>query len=302
MKYPVLFSTLALGLFLGAVMLINTAPSSPATVPVPGRDGVQTANCFMKVPTDLTFAGETVPLEDIEVYERLDKEIHVNTYFHSSTIQKIKLANRWFPVIEPILLANGIPVDFKYLAVAESGLQNAVSPAGAVGFWQFLKTTGQEYKLTITSSIDERYHVEKSTLAACKYLKEAHAQFGSWTMAAASYNMGRSGLNRDMSNQGETSYYNLLLNSETHRYVFRILALKAIMENPATYGFCFDETDLYTPIGYRELRIDTSVTSLVEFAKAQGTSYKTLKYMNPWLRDNKLVLQAGQSVQIKLPA
>ena len=302
MKYPVLFSTLALGLFLGAVMMINTAPSSPLAVPIAGRDGVQTANCFMKVPTDLTFAGETVPLEDIEVYERLDKEIHVNTYFHSSTIQKIKLANRWFPVIEPILQANGIPADFKYLAVAESGLQNAVSPAGAVGFWQFLKTTGQEYKLTITPSIDERYHVEKSTLAACKYLKSAHELFGNWTMVAAAYNMGRSGLNRDMGNQGETNYYNLLLNSETHRYVFRILALKAIMEDPANYGFCYDETDLYSPIGYRELRIDSSVTSLVDFSKAQGTNYKTLKYMNPWLRDNKLVLQAGQSIHIKLPA
>lgn len=291
------------GMVFGIIGLLIIATSSSPSTPAPGKpQEALPVNCFISIPNNLSFAGETVPLQDPEVFERLDKEIHVNTYFHSATIQKIKLANRWFPVIEPILKANGIPVDFKYLAVAESGLTQSVSGAGAAGFWQFLKTTGKEYGLLINDYLDERYHIEKSTEAACKYLQDAYRKFGNWTLVAASYNMGQSGLNRDMNKQGEDNYYDLLLNSETSRYVFRILALKAILENPAGFGFCYDESDLYEPLPFRLVQVDTTIPDLVRFAKDNNTNYKTLKYWNPWLRDDEVVLHTGQSISVKLPA
>ena len=185
----------------------------------------------LDVPTDLNFAGEQLPLDNPDIYERMDRELLVNTYWQSNGLLMFKRAQKYFPIIEPILKENGIPEDFKYLAVIESGLTNAVSPAGARGFWQIMKTTGRENGLEINSNVDERYHLEKATKVASKYLKEAKAKFGNWTLAAASYNAGKAGIGRRLEEQNVSDYYDLLLGEETGRYMFRIVALKEILNN-----------------------------------------------------------------------
>jgi membrane-bound lytic murein transglycosylase D len=253
------------------------------------------------LPKKLEFAGELVPLDQFDVLEALDREVLSNAFFHSQTIRLIKMANRYFPIIEPILQEAGIPDDFKYLAVAESGLTNAVSPAKAVGFWQIRKGTGTDYGMEINSEIDERYHLEKSTEVACKYLMESFEKYGSWTLAAASYNIGRRGIDREMERQERQDYYDLLLNEETARYLFRILALKLIMEDPANYGFHLSEKDLYHPIPNHTVEVSTPVADFVVFAKEHGTNYKILKYLNPWLRDKSLANKAGKIYIIKIP-
>ena len=214
------------------------ATASLSETPVPHAVVVAPA-----IPSHMTLAGEEVPLNDFGVREALDRELIVNTYRHSGTILYMKRASRWFPVIKPILAEEGVPEDFKYLAVIESGLSQVVSPAGASGFWQFLKKTGPEYGLEVSSTVDERYHVEKATRAACLYLKEAYEKFGSWSLAAASYNMGMSGVTKRLKEQGVDNYWDLHLNSETARYVYRILAVKKVLESPASFGFKLRESD-----------------------------------------------------------
>lgn len=253
------------------------------------------------IPKHIHFAGEKPPLHDPDVYERLDREIHVNTYWQSNSLLMFKRANRYFPVIEPILKKHGVPDDFKYLALIESGLTHAVSPSGAVGFWQIMKTTGQEYGLEINNEVDERYHLEKATAAACAYLLEAKEKFGSWTLAAASYNMGMSGLQKQLDRQEATSYYEVYLNRETERYVFRIMALKAIMEDPGMYGFHFRDKDLYRPHSTKTVVIDSSVTNFAAFARSFQISYKTLKYYNPWLRQSYLINKSGKAYELAIP-
>ncbi len=255
----------------------------------------------MAIPDQLNFSEERVPLEQFDVYEALDRELLSNAYFHSQTIRLIKMANRYFPVIEPILKKQGIPDDFKYLAVAESGLANAVSPANAVGFWQLRKGTAEEYGLEINSEIDERYHLEKSTVAACRYLNESYEKYGNWTTSAASYNIGRRGIDREMARQKNENYYDLLLNEETARYLFRILALKLIIEEPADYGFQLSKKDLYNPIPYTVVELNEPLADFADFAFEHGTNYKMLKFLNPWLRDNKLGNKAGLTYSIKIP-
>jgi membrane-bound lytic murein transglycosylase D len=252
-------------------------------------------------PPELDFAGESVPLENFEVYERIDREIVVNTYFHSSTIISMKRANRWFPVIEPILEENDIPEDFKYLMVAESGVANSISPAGAVGFWQFLEGSAKQYLLEVNDEVDERYHVEKSTEAACNYLREAYILFGSWALAAASYNMGIPGISRQLERQKTNNYYNLVLGEETSRYIARIVALKEIMNNPAKYGFDIKEEDLYNELPFEEVTVTGSIPDLADWSKERGINYKILKLYNPWLRDNVLKNRSNKSYKIKLP-
>lgn len=255
----------------------------------------------LPLPAQATFAGELVPMDQWDVKEKLDRELLVNTYWHSNTLLAIKRAQRWFPVIEPILNEQGIPDDFKYLALIESGFTQVVSPAGATGFWQFLEATGKEYGLEINDEIDERYHVEKSTYAACHYLKDAYDQFGSWAMAAASYNMGTGGLWRQKDRQNAADYWNLLLNDETARYVFRILAVKEILNNADTYGFVIRPADLYQPIPYTEVMLDSAVTDFAQFAAKYNISYKDLKLANPWLRQNYLRNKSRKSYTIKIP-
>lgn len=253
------------------------------------------------IPAELNFSGEEVPLQNFEVYERLEREFIVNTYWHSLTILTLKRANRWFPIIEEILKRNNIPDDFKYLSVTESTLLNVTSPANAVGYWQFLKSAATEYGLEVNSEIDERYHIEKSTEAACKYIQKAYDTYGSWTMAAASYNMGMSGINEQLERQKTNNYYNLVLGEETSRYVPRILATKIMMQNPKEYGFDIKEEELYQPLETYSVNIDSSVKSWADFAKSYGLNYKILKLYNPWLRENYLINKSKKTYQIKLP-
>jgi membrane-bound lytic murein transglycosylase D len=255
----------------------------------------------LSIPLDLNFSGEPVPINREDVFESFDRELLVNTYWQSQTILFHKRANRWFPVIEPILKKNDIPDDFKYLALIESGLMHVVSPAGAAGYWQFLKTTAPEYGLEVNAFVDERYNVEKSTEAACKYLKKAYEKYGSWTMAAASYNLGMGGITKQINRQNETDYYNLLLPEETARYVFRILAAKEILLNSEKYGFFIEDEHLYNPFEFNSVNVNYTISDLVKFAQENNTTYKELKRLNPWLRDTQLPNNSGKNYVIYLP-
>lgn len=252
-------------------------------------------------PMKIDFAGEEVPTFMDDVYERLDRELVTNTNYHSNTILVLKRANKAFPIIEPILKNHGIPDDFKYLAVIESSLINVVSPAGARGVWQFMPSTAKEKGLEVTDEVDERYQLEKSTEAACLYLKDAKEKFGSWTLAAASYNGGMNGVQRQLESQGVTSYYDVLLNEETSRYVFRILALKEIMSNSAEYGFKLPKEGLYKKVQVKKIEVDSSIADFASFAKSQGINYKILKIHNPWLRDKKLDNPNKKKYIIEIP-
>lgn len=255
----------------------------------------------ISVPETLDFAGETVPLNNPDILERMDRELLVNTYWQSNGLLMFKRAAKYFPVIEPILKKNGIPDDFKYLAVIESGLTNAVSPAGARGVWQIMKTTGRENGMEINSNVDERYHLEMSTEVACKYLLKAKKQLGSWTLAAAAYNAGNAGVSRRLKEQGVSDYYDLLLGEETGRYLFRIVALKEILNHPTKYGFNFDEDDLYTSVPTYKIEVDTAVTNFSKFAKNYGINYKILKLHNPWLREPHLNNKSRKKYFIEIP-
>ena len=252
-------------------------------------------------PEDLNFAGEEIPIYTSEIWERLDKELLKNTYWQSNTMLYFKKANKYFPIIEPILKEHNIPDDFKYLALIESGLDNVRSPAGASGFWQILKGTALEYGLEVNASIDERYNLEKATVVACEYLQDAYNKFGTWTMAAASYNMGKNGVRRRIAKQESNNYYNLHLNNETSRYVFRIIAVKEILQNPRKYGFMFREKDLYSMPNYTTVEVDSTIVDLVDFAKKNGINYKLLRHFNPWLRSTSLPDKSRRKYIFKIP-
>ena len=253
------------------------------------------------IPEDLNFAGEVVPQQDPEVMERVDREFLVNTYWQSNALLLMKRANKYFPIIEPILAKNGVPDDFKYLAVAESGLQNVVSPAGATGFWQILKTTGREYGLEVNDNVDERYHVEKSTQVACDYLKKWKERFGTWTLTAAAYNAGPAGIQKYMRIQKVSDYYDLLLGEETGRYIFRILAIKEILSHPEKYGFEVEGDDLYKKVPTFTVEVDTVVNSWADFASLYEINYKILKRHNPWLREPHLNNSSRKKYVVEIP-
>jgi hypothetical protein len=253
------------------------------------------------IPENLDFAGEDVPLENYDVFETIDREFLVNTYWQSQTLLFLKRANKYFPIIEPILKKNNIPNDFKYLAVIESGLTNAVSPSGAKGFWQFIKNTGEEYDLEINKEIDERYNIEKATQAACDYFNKSYKTFNNWTLVAASYNMGKSGLKKQLERQITNNYWDLLLNSETSRYVNRIIAVKTILTNPEKFGFHIRKKDLYQAITTREIEIDSTIDDLALFAYNNKVNYKILKDLNPWLRQSYLNNNKRKTYKIILP-
>lgn len=254
-----------------------------------------------EIPNKLNFAGDKVPIQNFDVKESLDREILAVAFWHSKTILYIKKANRYFPIIEPILKKNGIPEDFKYLAVAESGLSNAVSPAGARGVWQFMKQTARVYKLEVNKTIDERYHLEKSTEAACKYLKDAYKKYNSWALVAASYNMGMGRTSKQLANQKVNSYYDMYLNPETGKYVYRILAYKLVMKNPAKYGFYIPESHRYKSLNTYKIKTNKPIQDLASFAKKHSTNYKILKILNPWLRDKNLPNYSKKEYEIILP-
>lgn len=254
------------------------------------------------IPDSISFAGEMVPVDHLIVRERLERELIAIMYWHSHTIYMLKRSGRFFPIIEPILKKEGIHDDFKFLAMAESELSNVVSPAGAAGFWQFLKKTGQEYGLEVGADVDERYNLEKSTHAACRYIKTARNMFGSYTLAAASYNMGTGALQQQVTAQKNNNYYQLFLNEETSRYLYRIVALKMIWSNPLTYGFFIRNKDIYQPIEVTYKEVNTEIPDLTAWAIENNISYLELRYMNPWLRTNRLPVVAGKVYQIAIPA
>lgn len=255
----------------------------------------------LQVPDDLNFAGEAVPLQNPDIYERMDRELLVNTYWQSNGLLMFKRAKKYFPIIEPILEKHGVPDDFKYLAVIESGLTNAVSPAGARGVWQIMPATARENGLEVNKNVDERYNLEKATHVACKYLLDAKEQLGSWTLAAGSYNAGKSGISRRLKEQGVTSYYDLLLGEETGRYLFRIVALKEILSNPTRYGFNFRDKDLYHNVPTFKVEIDTAVVDFSKFAQQFNINYKILKLHNPWLREPHLNNKSRKTYVIEIP-
>lgn len=254
----------------------------------------------IRIGSVVTFAGENIPM-NIDTRERLDRELLVNSYWHSSTLLNLKMANKYFPVIERILAEQNVPDDFKYLAVAESNLRNVVSSARAKGFWQFRKLAAKEWKLEVNDEVDERYHIEKSTEAAAKYLKRLYKRFGSWSNAAAAYNVGPTSFAKSLKQQGEEHFYDLNVNDETARYVFRLTAMKEIMKNPSSFGFYVNPEDLYQPLdNYYEIKIDKSVPSWAAFAEEKGITYRMLKYYNPWLRSNKLTVK-NNTYYVKIP-
>jgi len=255
----------------------------------------------IEIPRDLNFAGEPVPMDDPEIMERVDREFLVNTYWQSNALLLIKRANKFFPIMEPILAKNGVPDDFKYLAVAESALMNAVSPAGATGFWQIMKETGKEFGLEVNGNVDERYHLEKSTQAACDYLIKWKERFGNWTMTAAAYNAGPTGIRRFMDIQQADDYYDLLLGEETGRYVFRILAIKEILTHPEKYGYQVGSDDLYTKVPAYTVEVDSPIVSWADFAQKYEINYKVLKRHNPWLREAHLNNASGKKYVIEIP-
>jgi membrane-bound lytic murein transglycosylase D len=302
-KPYIIFSLVAVsGLLAVSGIFYRTARGTADNETDPEKDPRKNYAVFaLDLPEDLQFAGENVPLGEIDILENLDRELLVNTYWQSQTLLMIKRANRYFPAIEQILKKYGIPDDIKYLAVAESGLTNVVSPANAVGFWQLLEGTARDYGLEVNDQVDERYHIEKSTEVACRYLLESFSRYGTWTLTAASYNAGRKGVDRQIGRQKESNYYDLLLGDETGRYIYRVLSFKLIMEHPADYGFFLGSKHLYPPVPYYEVTVDGKVDDFADFAKRYGISYKTLKWMNPWLRDSCLINPNGKTYYIRIP-
>jgi len=294
-------SAAIIAIVLVSQLFIHSADPTDNT-PLPTVKESAYAISSLDIPLKLNFAGEEVPIQRYDVKESFDRELLVNTYWQSQTILFIKRANRYFPIIEPILAEQGVPDDFKYLSLIESSfMPRAKSPAGAVGLWQFMRATAREYGLQVNSEVDERYHIEKSTLAACKYLKKMEAHYGSWTLAAAAYNAGRAGVNKQLSRQNTDNYYDLLLGEETGRYVFRILAIKEILSNAEQYGFFVKEQDLYPVIETIDYDINTGIKNFADFAQKYGTTYKELKNMNPWLREAYLTNTSKKTYTIKLP-
>jgi hypothetical protein len=292
------FSVLAALLIFSSLSPDKDKKDSGSNLP---EDAVQRIK-IPKIPQNLDFAGEPVPLNDTEVRERIDREILAICFWHSSIIQNIKFSRRYFPIIEALSKKHGIPDDFKYLAVTESSLRNATSVAGAKGIWQFMPETAESYDLFISKEVDERYNFYKATDAACQLLKRLKDKFGSWTLAAAAYNCGEGRVKDRMSEQGQSSYYDLILPEETMRYLPRIIAMKEIMKNPAKYGYALEEADFYAPMpNYKKLIIKASVEHWPDFCKEHNISYKTLTLHNPWILGYKLTNTNGREFEVLIP-
>ncbi|MCC6722439.1 MAG: lytic transglycosylase domain-containing protein [Bacteroidia bacterium] len=253
------------------------------------------------LPKNVDFAGEMVPIENDEIRERLDRELMSTVFWQSNTMILLKRSSKYFPLIEQILKENNIPEDFKYLCVAESGFANVTSPSGAKGFWQLMEGTCKPYKLEINDYVDERYNLEIATQTACGILKDSYTKLLNWTLAAASYNRGINGILRDLQYQGVSSFYDLHLNDETSRYIFRIVAYKLIFENPELYGYYIKPEDYYCLPPLKIIKVDTTISNLSVFALQNGTNYKNLKLFNPWMRDKSLPNKSRKIYQIEIP-
>jgi hypothetical protein len=283
-----------LSLFLSSNKDVESIPEKP----------LLTATTGSVIPPDqVELFGTKIDLRRFDMRERYDREINSFAYFHSTTMMYIKRANKYFPIIEPILKANGIPDDFKYLAVIESNLDiRSVSPAKAVGIWQLMTVTGRENGLEINDQIDERYHLEKATEAACRYLKTAYSRYGDWFNVAASYNAGMARISSELKNQMVSSSFDLLLVEETSRYLFRIMAIKELFSNPYKYGFVLKPENLYQPVSTNKVEISQDIPDLAEFAQSYGLNYRQLKEFNPWLRDRKLKIStSGKKYILDIP-
>lgn len=293
------------GLILGAGMVsliaFNQIDKSEETVEVKQDGRLQYKWYAPQLPNKVSFAGEPVPLDRWEVRERYDRELLMNYYMHGSLMYILKLSYRQFPIIEKELKAYGIPDDFKYLCVAESNLQNLTSKAGAQGYWQFMNDTAPAYGLETTNEVDERYNLKLATQAACKYFLQAHKKFGTWTAAAASYNCGMGGYNGHATFQGSNNYYDIALPEETNRYIFRILAFKNLISTAPGWGYILNAEDVYQPLKVKTITVDTAISNLATFAEANGSNYKILKVMNPWLRARNLPAKKGKTYEIELP-
>ncbi len=289
--------------FLSILMFFSCSPEKEALLTEnesSENDGKQTKVHLPKLPDFVLFCGDTLHLDSFDARERLDKELIVNTYFHSSTIQAFKRANRYFPELVTLLKQNNIPEDMKYLCLIESNLTQAVSPSGASGFWQFMPAAAEEYGLKVNREIDERLHIEKSTIAACSYLQKSHDSFGDWFLTAASYNCGPKGLSDALGEQQVDSYFDLYLNGETSRYVFRILAMKLIFEHPQEYGFFPEQYELYEPVRTRKISVNGKIDDLVKWSKEQGSNYRMLRILNPWIKGTRLTYH-DEEILIELP-
>lgn len=296
-----IISGVVLGVAVVGSLAFKITKYDESSVTVKKNKKVQYKWYIPDIPKQIDFAGEKVPLDRWDVREQLEREVLTNSYYHTNTLYTLRLTTRYFPIIEARLKANGVPDDFKYLCVAESSLRNQTSPAGARGYWQFLEGSGERYGLEINGEVDERYHIEKATDAACKYLKEAYDRFGSWTAAAASYNCGQGGYNKFSNYQQQDNYYDLLLPEETMRYIFRIVALKHIISNADDLGFMVLEDDAYEPIETRKITVTETIPNLADWAINQGSNYRMLKLLNPWLRDHSLTVKKNVYT-IELPA
>lgn len=292
---------LAVGLAAIAACIVGIRALKIAEKRPVSLEQIQLRSNDIEFTEDITFAGERVPLEMFNIRERYERELLSTCYFHSNTMLLVKRSSRWFPVIEPILAKYGIPDDFKYLCVAESTLTNAVSPAGAVGFWQFMESTGKEFGLEINKEVDMRYNVELETEAACRYFLKSYEIYNNWTLVAASFNAGTRRLNKFLKEQKVHSYYDLLLADETERYIFRILAFKTILSDPEKYGIYVSKNLEYQPFKYKTVVVTESVDSWADFALEQGITYKLLKIFNPWLRAKSLKVKKGDVYEIKIP-
>jgi membrane-bound lytic murein transglycosylase D len=248
-----------------------------------------------------SFAGEWLPIQNFDVRERLERELSVNAYWHSNTVLCIKAAQRYFPIIEKALREYNIPEDFKYIPVIETSLRNETSPAGARGIWQFMKPVAEQYKLEVSEEVDERYHFEKATQAACQHILRYKQRFGSWTLAAAAYNAGEGNIHKELQRQGEDSYYDMNVNDETSRYLFRLVAMKEIIEHPEEYGFFIQPDEKFKAIPTRKIEVKQSIPNLGEWARTNGTSYRMLKSLNPWLRGATLTQRPGKNYWIEIP-
>lgn len=298
------------GLFIAALIIIGLAFSggtgeAEKASPVSNslrQEGLTQVVEIPRLKKSYNFAGERLPMDNFDVRERLKRELIVNSYYHSGTSQNLVKSVRYFPEIERILKEEGLPEDLKFLAVAESNLSNVTSPAGAKGFWQFMVPSAQQFGLEINSEVDERFHLEKATRAACTYFRNLQKRFGSWTNAAAAYNVGPTRFAQEKERQRMDSYYDMNLNSETGRYLFRVVAIKEVLKHPHDFGFRFGQEEGYPPLeDYKVVKINQSIPNLGDFAKQQGTTYRMLKVYNPWLISYKLTVSGRKTYEIKIP-
>lgn len=279
---------IAFGLFSQCTTVSSTPPTQTNTHIIPTQ------------PQSISFAGEVVPLNKHYVLERLDRELLVNNFWHSNSILVLKRAAKYFPIIEPILQENGIPDDFKYLAVIESGLTHVTSPAGAEGFWQFMPQTARDYGLEVNGDIDERLHLIKATESATAYLTDAYSEFGNWTLAAAAYNAGVQRIKTSLEEQQTNSYYGLFLNEETSRYMYRMLATKLIFKSPESYGFLIPKAQTYSFPKTKLIKVSTSPIDWVAFAKSQNMSYADLREINPWIKGYKFSNRNNKEYEVSV--